>query len=534
MGLTVYVVIRKEEKEFRNYPLCVSLFRKSCKNDEICSKEEGKSSCDSHKVKVNSNCVDGKKSNIGEDCFELIESVDTNDKEHTIISDPNHNEALICQMYALVYKSKKCGWFLRASSNKNTNFFKIKKFRYEHTCPVKDRVYQQKHEDIINELALDLNYTMAWRAKEKTLISLRGTTYSSYNRLPGYLYMFEKTYPGSHIRMKKTSDDKFLYVFISLYSSIKGFDSCRPIVVVDGSHLRGTYNGTFVSASTLNGAAWSWFFEQLKEAHGIKSNMCVVSDRNESIIRDVSSVYGGVIQKSHAKFSEVFYAMAKAYIISEFNSLMKKVEKIDIRVKDYLQSAGYNKWSRVYATINWRFTLTSNIAETINMHLKEARELPIYDFLEEVRKMFGRWNHSNRQVGTFTRTPVVLATDYVYSVLHEDRHFIVCLDKKTLLKSKHLEPDDYCSNFYKSVSILGTYDVLILPLPDRSTWKISDYILSEVVLQPKYKRPPGSPKKIEREKSAEEFYGSKSTYSCSAYGLKEHNRRSCREKRRVK
>lgn len=64
--------------------------------------------------------------------------------------------------------------------------------------------------------------------------------------------------------MKKISDDEFLYVFISLNSSIKSFDSCRPIVVVDGSHLAGTYNETFMSASTLDEAgfyATSYFFQ---------------------------------------------------------------------------------------------------------------------------------------------------------------------------------------------------------------------------------------------------------------------------------
>lgn len=112
-------------------------------------------------------------------------------------------------MYTLVCKSKVCGWFLMASSNKNTDLFRIKKFRHEHTCPLNDRVYQQKrvssaliggivkqklsnhkrvytakniHEDIKNELGLDLTYTMAWRAREKALISLKGTTYASYNR----------------------------------------------------------------------------------------------------------------------------------------------------------------------------------------------------------------------------------------------------------------------------------------------------------------------------------------------------------------
>ncbi|XP_047257638.1 uncharacterized protein LOC124889699 [Capsicum annuum] len=157
--------------------------------------------------------------------------------------------------------------------------------------------------------------------------------------------------------------------------------------------------------------------------------------------------------------------MAKAYTISEFNSLRKKIEQIYVRVKDYLQKAGYDKWTRVYATVNHGFTLTPNIVETINRHLKEARELPIYDFLEEV----------------------VPGMNYVYAVLHEGRGYIICLEKKTctchifqideilcahafvVLKRKYFEPDDYCSNLYNPIAMWGTYKIPILPLPDRST-----------------------------------------------------------------
>ncbi|KAM3222344.1 hypothetical protein P3L10_021614 [Capsicum annuum] len=66
---------------------------------------------------------------------------------------------------------------------------------------------------------------------------------------------------------------------------IHGFKHCRPIVVVDGAHLSGPYQGTFLSACTLDGAtciipiaygivdsendfAWTWLFEQFKNAFG--------------------------------------------------------------------------------------------------------------------------------------------------------------------------------------------------------------------------------------------------------------------------
>ena len=169
-----------------------------------------------------------------------------------------------------------------------------------------------------------------------------------------------------------------------------------------------------------NDASWTWFFEQFREVHGVKYNMCVVSDRNESIIKAVSRVFDGVphyaciwhlwknvktlFKKSHNSLSKVFYGMAKAYKQSEFDELMEKVEQVDVRVKNYLESADYEKWARVYATINRGMVMTSNIAECINACLLEARELTVYDFLEEVRQMFARWNLKNHTSASHTFT----------------------------------------------------------------------------------------------------------------------------------
>ncbi|XP_009598740.1 uncharacterized protein [Nicotiana tomentosiformis] len=304
-----------------------------------------------------------------------------------------------------------CEWRFKASSNNKSQMFNVREFNDKHTCPLKNKVYEQRQvsssliggmirskftndkrkytpKDIIDavksDFGVDVSYMLARRAKEKAMNFLRGELADSYNKLPGYLYTLYMTYPGSHIRM--------------------GFDHGRPIVVVDGSHLKLAYTGTFVSASMLDGAghimplaygvvdsendaAWSWFFEQFKEAYGERENMCIVSDRNESIIKSVSRVYPTI---------------EKAYTQDEFDSLIEKVEKVDIRVKEYLELTGYEKWARLYALVNRGWTMTSNIAESINIALVSARELPIYDFLEEVRKMFGRWNCSNRKKTSHT------------------------------------------------------------------------------------------------------------------------------------
>ncbi|KAH0693348.1 hypothetical protein KY285_020445 [Solanum tuberosum] len=265
--------------------------------------------------------------------------------------------------------------------------FRIRVFNSEHTCPLKDEVHSEcratsglirgtvtlklrNHKrkytpnDIMDDgrldMDIDINYMLAWRAKEKALESIMGKPTASYEKLSGYLYTLDKMYPGSHIQMKKTPANEFLL-----------------IVVEDTSHVKSAYTGAFISAITLDGAgnilplayrvidsvndvAWTWFFEQFKEAYGERGNMCVVSDRNESIIKVVSRVYNNIqhyacicnlwahvckqIRKLNEQLSEVFYTMAKAFTQNYFDRLMKRVEQVDVRVKKYLELVGYKKW----------------------------------------------------------------------------------------------------------------------------------------------------------------------------------------------
>nr|XP_016472825.1 PREDICTED: uncharacterized protein LOC107794808 [Nicotiana tabacum] len=263
--------------------------------------------------------------------------------------------------------------------------------------------------------------------------------------------------------------------------------------------------------------------------------------------------------------------MAKAYTQTEFDSLMEKVEKVVIRVKEYLELAGYEKWARLYSPVNRGWTMTSNIAKSINAALVSARELPIYDFLEEVRKMFGRWNCSNRKEATqtyktlgkkyqemlelnetmCTRMTVVPSTEYLHTVNDGGRNYTVCLLERkcvcgrfqidelscphawAVLKSKFLMPEEYCSSYYKPSTIVMTYDVPVYPLPDKNDWNIPEHVAEEVVLPPKWKRPPGRPKK-KRDKNLSELLLPKNQHSCSICGQRGHNKRTCRNAPRNK
>ena len=83
---------------------------------------------------------------------------------------------------------------------------------------------------------------------------LRGKPENSFAQLPRYFYMIQQTNPGPVVMLKKDENNSFLYAFMSLKASISGWNHCIPIMIVDGTFLKGPYGGTLFSASTHDAA----------------------------------------------------------------------------------------------------------------------------------------------------------------------------------------------------------------------------------------------------------------------------------------
>nr|XP_009776155.1 PREDICTED: protein FAR1-RELATED SEQUENCE 5-like [Nicotiana sylvestris] len=360
----------------------------------------------------------------------------------------------------------------------------------------------------------------------------------------------EKTYLGSVVKLKKTDDDCFLYVFVAICTSISGWEYCKPVVVVDGTFLKSAYRRIMLTTSTMdaagtilpltyvvdseNDASWKWFFEQFKHAYGERPNMCVVSDRNESILKATSIVYPGMphyscmwhiwtnirakFTKGHLKLSELYFVTARSYTLDEFNERMSKIEEIDPCVKAYLYDIGYHRWSRVHDMLNRTWTMTSKIAESLNAVTKYARELPIVELLEYMRTLLERWTKEKllKAKGTFTylgfkfnkelddnrtlshKLRVRASTDYIHTVLDGVRRYIICLENKrcsceqfqldelpcphamAALRHRDESFEQYCSPYYTRENLLRTYEIPVNLLPDESKWNVPQHISEEV------------------------------------------------------
>ncbi|XP_047250039.1 uncharacterized protein LOC124885839 [Capsicum annuum] len=223
--------------------------------------------------------------------------------------------------------------------------------------------------------------------------------------------------------------------------------------------------------------------------------------------------------------------MAKAYRKEDFDYIMSKVEKVDPK-------GLRNIWKKL--------TMRNG-------------------FLEEVRILFVAWNCKNSEIASYTNTmlgrrfqeirtdngvkslrmTVKAADSYLYCVYESGRRYIVDIEHGTcsccryqideipcahvivVLKSVNIDVKGYgcyCSELYRLNTIVKTYELPIIPMSDMKDWIVPDFVDSDEVLPPTYKRPPGRPKKGRHLKSSESLTSSNHCGKCGRAG---HNRRTC-------
>ena len=109
--------------------------------------------------------------------------------------------------------------------------------------------------DIIRDMKHDYNakikYNKAWRSKQKAKEIMRGNVTQSFADLYSYLYMLYTSNIRFISELQLTQTNCFLYVFVALNFSIKGWSYHIPmVVVVDGTLLKSSYRGTQLVAAT--------------------------------------------------------------------------------------------------------------------------------------------------------------------------------------------------------------------------------------------------------------------------------------------
>ena len=246
----------------------------------------------------------------------------------------------------LVLRCKKaeecqCPWKLRAMLVKDTCLFVINKYKWPHTC-VNPCLNQDHHQldsnlvvahikgiikaqftlstvaiqaSVMEKRGYKISYKKALDGKNKAHRNLFGDFSQSYTKLSCFFLALEQANPGCVV-IWKTFDSNmpnteiFQRFFWSFKPSIEGFEHCRLVLIIDGTHLYGKYKGTLLIAMGCdennesfslefaitegeNIDSWGWFLACIINRVTQWARICVISDRYLSIMVAMSDPYLG-------------------------------------------------------------------------------------------------------------------------------------------------------------------------------------------------------------------------------------------------
>ncbi|KAL0360085.1 UNVERIFIED_CONTAM: hypothetical protein Sradi_3693000 [Sesamum radiatum] len=206
---------------------------------------------------------------------------------------------------------------------------------------------------------------------------------------------------------------------------------CRPILGVDGCHLKGPHGGILLTAvgvdpnNNLYPVAyavvqreskdtWEWFLTVLKQDLNIQRDeeFTFMSDKQKGLIQAFISVFPNsahrfCVRHLHNNFKtagfrglaykNALWKAARASTPGEFKLRMEELRQLDQTAFDWFNDKPASEWSKSHFTeIPKCDMLLNNCCESFNANIMDARDKPILTMLEWIREYLMRRLQENR------------------------------------------------------------------------------------------------------------------------------------------
>lgn len=338
-----------------------------------------------------------------------------------------------------------CPWRIRAVKLPNAPTFTIRSLEGMHTCAknaqnghhqasvdwivsfIEERLRDNinyKPKDILHDIqkqyGITIPYKQAWRAKERGLAAIYGSSEEGYCLLPAYCEEIKKANPGSIAEVFTSgADNRFQRLFVSFYASISGFlRGCLPVVGLGGIQLKSKYLGTLLSATSFdsdgglfpvafgvvdaeNDESWMWFLSKLRKALEMNTEnipqLTFISGGQKGIqdavkrkfptslhalcMRHLSERIGKEFKNS--RLVHLLWKAAYATTTIAFKEKMTEIEEASSEAAKWIQQFPTSRWALVHFEGTRYGRISSNI-EDFNKWILEARELPIIQVIEQI------------------------------------------------------------------------------------------------------------------------------------------------------
>ncbi|KAH9662769.1 SWIM-type domain-containing protein [Citrus sinensis] len=337
------------------------------------------------------------------------------------------------------------------------------------------------------EYRVQLTYQQAYRAREVGLEIVRGNPAESYNLLLKYSHVLTTANEGTVTHLEQDGDGNFLYYFVALGSSIKGFmQYIRPVIAVDGTHLKGLYRGSMFVATCLDGNnqlyplaigimdsenndAWEWFMIKLHGVIGDRPELVIISDRCIAIRRAVLKVF------HNATHGVCFYHVkAKAYGHEEFKRQLEGLWMIHSGAADYLENnVGTCNWPRSQFEGRRKImaeSMTTRLTTWADEIVTERRTIAERMIVRPVSL------HRFQVIGGGLKEGLVDLQKRTCSCRVFQLDQLVCAHAIAACLTHRVDFINLCSDFYTTESLAMAYAQPVEPVGDVADWEVPDEI----------------------------------------------------------
>nr|XP_012571262.2 uncharacterized protein LOC105852148 [Cicer arietinum] len=324
-------------------------------------------------------------------------------------------------------KNKNCMWRCRILNGKKSNIWKITKLEGPHTCSstMVSQDHQQLSSAVICESILQMvtadptisvsvliahirsrytyttTYRKTWIAKQQAIDRIYGTVTDI------------EVGPFIEDGQRVPSKAVFHRLFWSFQPCIRGFDHCKLVVSVDGTWLYGKYCGTLLMAIAQDGNGhtipiayaivegetsdgWFFFLSRLRMFVTPQPNLCLISDRHESIKSDVRRVNNNwhhvfCVRHISQNFMRTFKNGLMKDLVTNMGYAMTQPSITYFRrqISDWSQDAvkwlddiPKEQWLQAYDEGRRWGHMTTNLSECMNNVLKGTHNLPISSLVQ--------------------------------------------------------------------------------------------------------------------------------------------------------
>ncbi|KAL0235827.1 hypothetical protein GEMRC1_002409 [Eukaryota sp. GEM-RC1] len=274
-----------------------------------------------------------------------------------------------------------------------------------------------------SDLAVDLKEHVKVTVKKHMIKAMRrlcreqlfGSFEDNFNQLSSYLELLKSHNPGT-VTALDLDEGQFQRFFIAFGGTICGYNYCRPLVQVDGTHLHNKYKQVLLTSSTVDAQGqlfplgfavvsgenldnWVWFFEQFQSCFG-NNVVTFVSDREKGLLEAVRRVYPEaahsyclrhLAKNVGVRFSSLIWKAAKAESEDDLNNILTEIRSESSKAYEKLVSAGLEHWTSVHFPGLRYGHLTSNLIESLNAWLLNVRGMPIVRMVNAIAEKLSLW-----------------------------------------------------------------------------------------------------------------------------------------------